>query len=66
MTAAFQPLPLIESPCIGVCTLDDAGRCIGCHRSNEEIARWTTFTAEQRRCIMAELPVRAERARNCG
>ncbi|AFM14771.1 DUF1289 domain-containing protein [Turneriella parva] len=32
---------LIESPCIAVCKLDDAGRiCIGCYRTVDEITTW--------------------------
>lgn len=26
-----------QSPCIGICRLDDHGRCIGCQRTMEEI-----------------------------
>ena len=31
---------VISSPCIGICSLDRAGRCRGCLRTREEIARW--------------------------
>ena len=30
----------VRSPCIGVCQLDDANLCTGCHRSVDEIAEW--------------------------
>ena len=32
---------MIESPCISICTIDsDSGYCIGCNRTEEEIAMW--------------------------
>jgi len=27
----------IDPPCIGICTLDEDGICIGCHRTVKEI-----------------------------
>ena len=54
------PIPDIESPCIGTCTIGPEGLCIGCFRSADEIAAWLSYTAEQRRVIMQALPVRAE------
>jgi uncharacterized protein len=54
----------VESPCIKLCVVEPAtGLCLGCFRSTEEIARWSAMTPEARRAVMAELPVRAERAR---
>ena len=50
---------MIETPCIKVCTLDAAaGRCLGCGRTLDEIARWSTMTAGERARIMNELPAR--------
>ena len=49
----------IESPCQKICVLHREARiCIGCHRTGEEIARWSRMTAEERRQIMDELPSR--------
>ncbi len=49
----------IESPCIKVCVMHPEARiCTGCHRTGEEIARWSRMSAEERRAIMAELPSR--------
>ena len=32
---------IIESPCVSVCTIDpDSGYCVGCNRTDEEIALW--------------------------
>ena len=52
MTITPKP-PL--TPCIQVCTLDAEGFCIGCGRSREEIAIWSTLTEEDRLRIMADL-----------
>lgn len=31
----------IQSPCIGVCSMDDlSGLCLGCYRTLEEIQGW--------------------------
>jgi predicted Fe-S protein YdhL (DUF1289 family) len=58
----LPPLPNkpVLSPCIGVCELNGAGYCIGCHRSGEEIARWLQFSDAQRLHLMNDvLPRRA-------
>ena len=48
-----------DSPCIRVCLLHpQAGLCIGCLRSGEEIARWPRMSAEARRALLAEFPAR--------
>lgn len=49
----------IESPCVKVCVIHRAsGLCIGCHRSGDEIARWSGMSANERRDIMQALPAR--------
>ncbi len=64
MIAPSKP-PL--TPCIQVCTLDSDGFCIGCGRSREEIAIWTTLTEADRLRIMADLTKRlAERKAHAG
>ena len=35
-----------QSPCIKVCVLDSTGRCTGCLRTLQEIAGWTSMSAE--------------------
>ncbi|WP_022971092.1 CoA pyrophosphatase [Xanthomonas maliensis] len=48
------------SPCIGVCSLDAQGRCIGCLRTMDEIARWTRMTDRERQDHLEQLlPSRA-------
>jgi predicted Fe-S protein YdhL (DUF1289 family) len=37
----------VDSPCIRVCTVHPGARiCTGCLRSIDEIARWSTLSAE--------------------
>jgi predicted Fe-S protein YdhL (DUF1289 family) len=51
--------PMIESPCVKVCTLDArSGLCLGCGRSVDEIARWSAMSAAERARVMRELPSR--------
>jgi predicted Fe-S protein YdhL (DUF1289 family) len=42
----------VPSPCVGICIVDDARVCIGCRRSLEEIAAWSTATNEQKRRML--------------
>ena len=54
---------MIESPCIKVCTLDaGSGRCLGCGRTVDEIARWISMGAAERARLMRELPLRTTAA----
>ena len=41
---------MIETPCIGVCTMGN-GKCIGCFRTSQEIRNWLYFTEEERKKI---------------
>lgn len=51
----------IESPCILVCVMDiQTGFCLGCARTLDEIAEWSSMSDDQRRAIMALLPARHE------
>lgn len=61
MPDAAESLPEIESPCIGVCTLDADSLCMGCFRTAAEIAAWLSYSPARRREIIAELPARAKR-----
>jgi predicted Fe-S protein YdhL (DUF1289 family) len=54
------PAAPVASPCTGVCRFDEAtGLCIGCGRSLDEIARWTTMDEAQRQRIRERLAGRA-------
>jgi len=49
----------IPSPCISVCQIDDATeRCIGCHRSIDEIRDWPILSAEEKIAVLARLAAR--------
>ncbi|MHC5230551.1 MULTISPECIES: DUF1289 domain-containing protein [Brucella/Ochrobactrum group] len=51
----------IESPCILVCTIDtETGFCLGCARTLDEIARWSSMSAEERLAVWALLADRHE------
>jgi len=44
-----------QSPCIKVCVLDGAGRCKGCLRTLQEIAAWTSLSAEAQWSVIRAL-----------
>ena len=49
----------VPSPCIKICAIAAAsGLCEGCHRSLEEIASWPSYSAAQKRALLAALPSR--------
>lgn len=51
----------IESPCILVCTIDpETGFCLGCARTLDEIARWSSMSADERLAVWALLADRHE------
>jgi hypothetical protein len=55
----FELVPIIPSPCIDVCRMDDATDwCEGCGRTLDEIARWGSTDAADRDAVMAQLPAR--------
>ncbi len=55
--------PPVPSPCIGVCTIDEAsGLCRGCLRSLDEIAAWGGASDPERRAILDRLDERRRAA----
>ena len=51
-----------DSPCIKLCVMHpQAGICMGCYRSIEEITGWSAMTGEARAALTLELPSRASR-----
>jgi predicted Fe-S protein YdhL (DUF1289 family) len=53
------PPRAIASPCVNICRIEPAtGRCRGCARTIDEIARWTALTDAERDRILADLPGR--------
>ncbi|EMP56830.1 hypothetical protein MSNKSG1_03842 [Marinobacter santoriniensis NKSG1] len=51
----------VRSPCVSVCALDENDLCIGCHRTGDEILRWTRMTNEERRDVLHEVAKREEK-----
>lgn len=50
------------NPCIGICSNDDKGYCIGCFRSDEERMSWYSETTEWRENVLLELKKREDLA----
>jgi len=49
----------VPSPCIRVCTLDDADICMGCYRNMDEILAWGPASNEERQAILVNCEQRA-------
>ena len=43
------------SPCVSICTLDEADVCQGCRRTLAEISGWSTFSKEKQWEIIDDL-----------
>lgn len=54
------PVPMV-SPCVNICRIAADGRCEGCARTLDEIARWTSMGEAERDRVMRDLPGRRER-----
>jgi predicted Fe-S protein YdhL (DUF1289 family) len=55
----------IQSPCVGVCALNDAtGFCQGCYRTVEEIREWWNMSHEERAKTASELDQRMANSTN--
>jgi len=51
----------VLSPCIGVCEVHKRAQvCVGCYRTMEEIARWTSYTLHEKRAIWTQIMARTE------
>ena len=49
-----EPPDDVPSPCISVCVMDaDAGLCIGCFRTLDEIAAWSALDGAAKRAVLA-------------
>jgi uncharacterized protein len=54
----------IDSPCVKICVQHpQAGICIGCCRTAEEVRNWSGYSPQQRRAILDELPGRTKNLR---
>ncbi len=36
------------SPCVNICALDSEDVCTGCHRSADEISRWSEMSSAEK------------------
>jgi len=46
----------VPSPCVSVCRIDPAtGWCVGCHRTIDEIGRWSALDDREKLAVWAEL-----------
>lgn len=50
-----MPLLLTANPCVSLCKLDAADRCLGCGRTRAEIKGWKRLDDEQRHDINMRL-----------
>ncbi|MBD3641947.1 MAG: DUF1289 domain-containing protein [Marinobacter sp.] len=51
----------VRSPCVSVCALDENDVCIGCHRTGDEILRWTQMSNDERREVLREVAMREQK-----
>jgi len=47
-------MTIVESPCIGICELQD-NVCIGCNRTVEQITNWETMSHEEKEEVLNAL-----------
>lgn len=53
----------VPSPCVNICRMDEArGLCVGCLRTLDEIARWSTMHDDDKRAVWARLVERRSAA----
>lgn len=49
----------IVTPCIGICSYNGKGSCVGCYRTSDEIVNWFDMSDDQRDLVMKDLDRRA-------
>ena len=55
----------IESPCVGVCAMDEeTGFCQGCYRTLDEIKQWWDLDNTQKQVVVDEANARLEQQFN--
>ncbi|MDK8465058.1 DUF1289 domain-containing protein [Marinobacter sp. SS13-12] len=48
----------VRSPCVSICALDDKDMCVGCHRTSDEIMRWSQMSNDERREVLQKVAMR--------
>lgn len=62
---SVQSSSSVASPCVGVCSLDpETDLCLGCWRTQSEVAAWVRADARRKREIIARARQRREQADN--
>lgn len=56
-----EPTGPVASPCVGICCVGADGICIGCFRSLDELAAWTTANDTVKRRILRNCHERRQR-----
>ena len=51
------------TPCVSICKILE-GKCVGCGRTLEEIAKWRSYSDEERLDIMRRLGYGLRRTKN--
>jgi predicted Fe-S protein YdhL (DUF1289 family) len=50
---------VVKSPCVNWCEMHpQTGYCLGCFRTLDEIARWSSLSDDEQRAINLQLPLR--------
>jgi len=50
---------MIDSPCNDICTVDNqSGLCVGCGRTQNEIANWLFYTEKQKKKVIFDIKER--------
>lgn len=57
----MKGIDTVKSPCVSVCALDENDVCIGCHRTGDEILKWTQMTNDERRDVLRLVARREEK-----
>lgn len=56
--------PMVRSPCVNICALDEQDLCVGCYRTGDEIADWGRYSDEQRQQVLQRVAERERAAMN--
>ena len=57
--AEEQNLEEVKSPCNELCLMDEeTGLCIGCLRTSDEIAQWSSYSNEEKQGVLEEIKTR--------
>ncbi|MFT5008989.1 MAG: putative Fe-S protein YdhL (DUF1289 family) [Reinekea sp.] len=55
----------LQSPCVKLCTLDDADTCLGCGRSLADIKNWSIVSPAEQQQILDRAEHRLIKVQRC-